>query len=84
MHVFEYVCSSCLKNFDVLELPGVCTATPGCPHCGGRDLVLGGKKGPENEPGDEGDEDADEDDLGEEDEDLEEDEEEFPGASELN
>jgi predicted nucleic acid-binding Zn-ribbon protein len=72
MHIFEYMCSSCLKDFDVLELPGRISSMAGCPHCGGRDLTfkfdrfeaLGKKREPA--PGDEPDDKDEESDEGEE------------------
>ena len=93
MHISEYMCSSCLKDFGVLELPGRTPARPGCPHCGGRDLWFkfdrleahAGKHlepDPEDDPEDDDDEEEEEsedDDGGDED-----DGDKFPGPSELN
>jgi len=92
MHIFEYMCSSCLKDFDVLELPGRASSRTGCPHCGGRDLkfkfdrfeVLGRK--PEPAPGDEPEDKGEESEEDEDDDELEDDEdgEDLPGPAELN
>ena len=90
MPLFEYTCSSCRRDFEVMEIPGTHPHSAGCPRCGGRDLTykmgrflaMAPKKGPEPEDPD----DDDEDDVEDEDEDEDEDDEgeEFPGQSELN
>ena len=92
MHISEYMCSSCLKNFDVLELAGRASFMKGCPHCGGRELkfkfdrfeTLAAGKHLEPEPDDDPeDEDLDEDEeLEEDDDEVEEDD--THGPAELN
>jgi predicted nucleic acid-binding Zn-ribbon protein len=98
MHVFEYMCSSCLKDFDVMELSGLASFMVGCPHCGGRDLkfkfdrleALAKKRdpAPEDEPGDKEKDQESEEGEEEDSDELEdgeaEDGEDFPGPSELN
>ena len=83
MHISEYMCSSCLKDFDVLELAGRTSFMKGCPHCGGRELkfkfdrfeTLAGKHlepEPDDDPEDEDPEGEEEDDELEEDDDEDE------------